>query len=118
MESLVAVMLTYVLNVSVSHVSQRGFRTGAGQTSDQRRGGAPAATGSGHEQRGCRAGTYTNTHVLTWQSISYCVFVLEMCRYFSLHLGIIMKDTGRSMKFFHYLHQVIVLQIHMVKNFF
>lgn len=62
MESHVAVMLTYVMNVSVSHVSQCGFRTGAGQTSDQRRGGVTAATCPGHEQRGCRAGTHTNTH--------------------------------------------------------
>lgn len=60
-KSHVAVIITSVLNVSVSHVSQCWFRTGAGPTSDQRRGGAAAATGSGYEQRGCRAGTHTST---------------------------------------------------------
>lgn len=79
MESHVAVMLTYVMNVSVSHVSQCGFRTGAGQTSDQRRGGVTAATCPGHEQRGCRAGTHTNTHAQrhmpTWQSMNPCLLL-------------------------------------------
>lgn len=54
-------LLTNCLILSFSHIPQRRLRAGTGQTSDQWRRGAAAATGFGHEPGGCRAGTHTHT---------------------------------------------------------